>query len=86
MAQIDMQPPDAAEAALVDRIADCAWRLRRFPAVEPGLYTATYLRASRAPPPPDEVLFVGFCECWCQRRIKKILPTPPVSAILEVDE
>jgi hypothetical protein len=43
-----LHPADAAEAALVDRIADCAWRLRRFPAVEAGLYTATYLSEQAA--------------------------------------
>ena len=35
-----LRPADHAEQALVDRIADSAWRLRRFLAVEAGLYTA----------------------------------------------
>jgi hypothetical protein len=43
-----LHPEDAAEVALVDRIADSAWRLRRFPAVEAGLYTATYLSEQAA--------------------------------------
>jgi hypothetical protein len=38
-----LRPDGFAERALVDRIADSAWRLRRFPAVEAALYSAEFL-------------------------------------------
>ena len=43
-----LHPADHAEQALVDRIADSAWRLRRFPTVEAGLYTAEFLSEQAA--------------------------------------
>jgi hypothetical protein len=38
-----LHPVGHAEHALVNRIADAAWRLRRFPSVEAGLYTVELL-------------------------------------------
>jgi hypothetical protein len=43
-----LHPADYAEQALVNRIADAAWRLRRFPTVEAGLYTAELLSEQAA--------------------------------------
>src|ERR1017187_6590152 len=43
-----LHPADHAERTLVDRIADSAWRLRRFPAVEAALYGAEFLSEQAA--------------------------------------
>jgi len=43
-----LHPDGHAEQALVNRIADSAWRLRRFPSVEAGLYTAELLSEQAA--------------------------------------
>jgi len=43
-----LKPADHTEQALAERIADSFWRLRRFPVVEAGLYTAELLREQAA--------------------------------------
>jgi hypothetical protein len=43
-----LQPADHAERALADRVADSAWRLRRFPAVEAAMYSAEFLSEQAA--------------------------------------
>lgn len=58
-----LHPEDAAEVALVDRIADSAWRLRRFPAVEAALYTAELLNE-------QEALAQGQAEALLRHRLQ----------------
>ena len=43
-----LQPADATESLLADRVADAGWRLRRFPAVEAAMFTAELLEEQAA--------------------------------------
>ena len=57
-----LRPADHAEQALVNRIADSAWRLRRFPAVEASWFTAELLseQASLAKREAERMLHHGL--------------------------
>ncbi len=41
---VSLAPVGEAQEMLTERVADCAWRLRRFPAVEAAIFTTHFAR------------------------------------------